>query len=811
MLTTEKPHFVDHPSTTEKWLRSETAGEPLYRLRAESGTTEATFSVELVGVERGLAAQERETAANRTGEEARFRLPPLGMGQSLEFAYRFTGDRVTCALRGRVQAEVEADAMASARAMWENLEIWLDAQDRYRFAPVVKAGSSNGLNDERWRATVAPAGLRLPSEEGRAIGYMAADKPVETAVVIVRCPTTTPVPECLDKMVRMLAAYPRRQVEVVISVGPYALDGCGQRLVEAALRTAGGSGAFRYGSGAEVRDLALLNAVTAGLERWCRSPSGFRLTCEVRSDRPVPEAFLAALGNESPPSFYAEPVVPDEDSELLDLRSIVHGRDLLPPLLPPGRTLAESGMPFCYSSVPHDLTNDGIVLGRAGHGRFNRTVHLSEVDRERHCYLLGATGTGKSTLLYNMLMQDIKTGAGVCLIDPHGDLYHQVMEALPLHRAKDLVAIDMCDFERAVGINFLECEGPFRQQRMSFITNEMMKIFNSLYNMREAGGPMFEQYMRHALLLVMDNEHAGGTLMDIPWLFEDAAYRNFLLDRCRNPLTTNFWRTQAAKAGGEASLANIAPYITCKLNQFTGNALLRPVIGQAKSTIDFRQCMDENRILLVNLSKGILGDLDSQLLGMLIAGKIFGAATQRVIGSGSNRVPFHLYIDEAHNFTTDTLIQMLAESRKFGLHMVLANQNLAQLDSTDPKSSVMQAVLGNVGTLLSFRLGAPDAEKLEMYFKPQIKARDLADLPNYQVAARLLVNSRPARPFVFETMNADPCVHDAAGQVEKEKIVWQMRERYTRSIHEMEEALIKRREQYSDAHSVVVNKSRTPD
>lgn len=795
---TEKLHLVEHPSTTEKWLRSETASEPAYRLRVEAEMTEVTFGIELMGVERGFAAQERVSLNNQAGEEARLRLPPLAIRQTLEFAYRFTGDRVTCMLRGRVHAETEEDALTSARVLWENLQIWLDIDAHYHFVPLVTAGLDANLNDDCWRSTVVPLGLLLPSGSGQTIGYMATEKSVETTAVIVRYPKLVPVPECLDKMIRTLTVYRRQQVEVVISVEPYTLDSCQLCLLDSALHAAAESGVVHYSSGVEMRDPVMLNAITANLERWRCSSSGFRLICEVRSDRPVPEVLIASLGNQSQFSSGTDTVMQNGDVNLLDLRAIVHQRDFLPPLLAPGRTLAECGIPLCYSSIPHNLSCDGIVLGSAGYGRFRHAVHLSEVDRERHCYILGATGTGKSTLLYNMLMQDINNGAGVCLIDPHGDLFHQVMQALPLHRAKDLVAIDMCDFERAVGINFLECEGPFRQQRMNFIVNEMMKIFNSLYDMKETGGPMFEQYMRNALLLVMGSDYQGGTIMDIPRLFEDATYRDFLLDRCRNPFTVSFWRQQADQADGDASLANIAPYITCKLNQFTGNALLRPIISQAKSSVDFRQCMDQGRILLVNLSKGILGDLDSRLLGMLITGKIFDAATQRVTAPPGSRTPFHLYIDEAHNFTTDTLVQMLAEGRKFGLRMVLANQNLAQLDSNNSQSNVMQSVLGNAGTLLSFRLGAPDAEKLEIYFKPRIKACDLTGLPNYHVAARLLVNSRPARPFIIETMNATANVQDAAVAVEKEKIVQQMRKRYTRSVREVKEALIERRQKQSD-------------
>ncbi len=269
-------------------------------------------------------------------------------------------------------------------------------------------------------------------------------------------------------------------------------------------------------------------------------------------------------------------------------------------------------------------------------------MRLADPDRTRHCYVLGATGTGKSNLLYNMLMQDIESGAGVCLLDPHGDLYHQVSNAVPVNRIDDIVLIEPADVERVVGLNFLECQSPYPQVEMNFIANEMIKIFDRLYDLRQTGGPIFELYMRNALFLVMDNEIDGGTLMDIPLLFEDDKYRHRLLDHCRNPHTVHFWRGQAER-GSELSLRNVAPYVTCKLNQFTCNALLRPIIGQSRSTVDFRACMDAGRIVLVNLSKGLLGELDTRLLGMLIIGKLFNAALQRVNIPANERRPFSLY------------------------------------------------------------------------------------------------------------------------------------------------------------------------
>lgn len=260
-----------------------------------------------------------------------------------------------------------------------------------------------------------------------------------------------------------------------------------------------------------------------------------------------------------------------------------------------------------YGDAPALLPAEGVLLGQVGAGRPPRPVRFTPADRTRHCYILGATGTGKSTLLYNLLVQDIEAGVGVCLLDPHGDLYRQVLAAVPPHRLKDVILVEPGDAERAVGINFLECGGPHPQVRMNFITNELIRIFHRLYDLTITGGLIFEQYMRNALLLVMDNEIAGGTLMDVPLLFEDERYRKELLEHCRNPYTVNFWRKQAEPASGDSSLKNMAPYITSKLNQFTSNALLRPIIGQARSTVDFRACLDEGRICWSICPRGCWG------------------------------------------------------------------------------------------------------------------------------------------------------------------------------------------------------------
>jgi hypothetical protein len=238
----------------------------------------------------------------------------------------------------------------------------------------------------------------------------------------------------------------------------------------------------------------------------------------------------------------------------------------------------------------------------------------------------------------------------------------------------------------------------------------------------------------------------------------------------------------------------MGPYITSKLNQFTTNALLRPIIGQPKSTINFREAMDKGKIVLVNLSKGLLGQLDCQLLGMLIMGKIFSSAMARITMKPENRKPLFLYIDEFQNFTTDSIAYLLSEARKFGIHLTLANQNLAQLNSGNGKQNILDSVLGNVGSMIILRLGAIDSEKMAVYTRPELDSQDLQELPDFTAAARILSNNAPTRPFVFKTVP----MTETGRSAHVADIVANSRRKYTRFTEDVEKAISERREKFAE-------------
>jgi hypothetical protein len=459
-------------------------------------------------------------------------------------------------------------------------------------------------------------------------------------------------------------------------------------------------------------------------------------------------------------------------------------------LFPQPEALARHGMRRFYNKEKLVLPKAGVLLGYVQDGQTEQLVRLCGKERGRHTYILGATGTGKSTQIYNLAMQDIQRGEGVCLIDPHGDLYRQVRDSIPPDRAGDVILLDPSDRERAVGINLLECKGPYREMQCNFVVNELLAMLEKLYDMKVCGGPMFEQYFKGALQLIMADPENPGTLVDMSAVFEHKAFREALIKRAGPSLLTDFWR-MAERSGGEATLANIAPYIVSKLNSFVHNALFRPIIGQTRSTVDFREIMDNRRILLVNLARGALGELDMRLLGMVVMTKLMCAAMGRLNMAPGRRKPFMLYVDEFQNFTTDATASLLSESRKYGLCLTLANQNLAQLSAGKGQENLVHSVLGNVGSMALFRLGAPDAEKLAVYTRPNFEPADLQTLPNFHAAARLLTPTGPTEPFVFQTYPAPRRRPDPAVQ----RRIRKASRLYTTNIKAVEESIRKRREE----------------
>ncbi|MBI3273685.1 MAG: type IV secretory system conjugative DNA transfer family protein [Candidatus Colwellbacteria bacterium] len=390
---------------------------------------------------------------------------------------------------------------------------------------------------------------------------------------------------------------------------------------------------------------------------------------------------------------------------------------------------------------PVNLPREGLILGYNEFRGKASDIFLLDEDRRRHLYIIGQTGTGKTTFMEGMIAQDIQNGKGVAIIDPHGELIDRLLGIIPRHRYQEVVYFNPGDVAYPMGLNMLEYDPNYPEQK-TFIVNELLSIFDKLYNMSVAGGPMFEQYFRNATLLVMDDPQSGNTLLEIQRVMVDKEFRDLKLSRSKNIVVKSFWKDIAEKAGGEASLKDIVPYIASKFDNFIANEIMRPVIAQQKSAFNIREIMDSQKILLVNLSKGRLGELNSSLIGLIMVGKLLMAALSRVDMPEERRRDYYLYIDEFQNVTTDSISTILSEARKYRLNLTIAHQFIGQL-----KEEIKKAVFGNVGSMASFRIGTEDAEFLAKQFKPVFSEQDLINIDNFNCYIKPLIEGATVSAF----------------------------------------------------------------
>ena len=384
---------------------------------------------------------------------------------------------------------------------------------------------------------------------------------------------------------------------------------------------------------------------------------------------------------------------------------------------------------------------EGVYLGTNTFRGRTSDVFLAKEDRVRHCYVVGQTGTGKTTILKNMAIQDIQAGNGICFIDPHGNDIEDILANIPAERLDDVIYFDPAYTARPMGLNMLEYDINYPEQKI-FVINELLGIFNKLFDMKTAGGPAFEQYFRNSAGLVMEDPESGSTLLEISRVMSDKAFRALKLSRCKNPIIKQFWEN-AEKTTGEASLANFVPYITNKFDPFVSNDIMRPVIAQQHSVLNFREIMDGRKILLVNLSKGRLGDINSHLIGLLLVGKITMAALSRVDIVGKEKInDFYLYIDEFQNVTTDSIATILSEARKYRLALTVAHQYIEQLEE-----KIKNAVFGNVGNMIIYRVSPENASVFEKQLAPTFTPDDVLKLQNFNAYAKILVGGVPEKPF----------------------------------------------------------------
>jgi len=531
-------------------------------------------------------------------------------------------------------------------------------------------------------------------------------------------------------------------------------------------------------AGSDQAERAYPDMLNAQLKAWLQaSAEAVRVTVRAHTvaGEKVSPSLLRILGEEIFPGLELEVLganavgVGKADDGVVDLADVFPLADGLPPLLPRPAVLGDLGFPRHFANPSVQLPAEGLRLGSAQIGGFEYPVHMTQADRSRHMYVLGATGTGKSTLLYNLIRQDMEAGHGLAMVDPHGDLFEQVLAAVPPERLDDVIIIDPEDDALMVGLNPFDFGAARDVLRVNRVINDLLDIFEELYDMKSVGGPGFEQYFRNSCLLAStadpDNPQAGlprgaPTLLTVLEVLRDKSFREHLLEHCSNSFlgadvggeVRGFFKSAQATTG-EHQFINWVPYVTNKLTRFTNNPLLRRMLCSPVRTLNFRQVMDERRILLVKLNKGRLGEQDTRMLGMLITKYLFQAALSRSDVSPTARTPFYYYLDEFQNFLTPDVPELLAEARKFALHLVLAHQTLAQL-KTRHSGKVMEAILGNVATKLVFRVGVEDAGALAPAFLPHFNAETMMHLPDRQVLARMLIDNRPSPSFVFRTLAA---------------------------------------------------------
>jgi hypothetical protein len=434
--------------------------------------------------------------------------------------------------------------------------------------------------------------------------------------------------------------------------------------------------------------------------------------------------------------------------------------------------------------APVDMPEKGIVLGVNKYGGGSTKIYFGESDRLRHFYVIGQTGTGKSTLLKNMFVQDMRNGDGCCYIDPHGSDIVDLLASVPKERYKDVIYFDPAFPDRPMSINMMEYDPKYPEQKTQ-VVNEILSIFEKLFGkVPESLGPMFQQYFRNGAMLVLEGMEPGtATIADIVRVLANAKFRRDCLKNSKNPIVNEFWTEIAEKAGGEASLENVIPYITSKTDIFLANDIMRPILAQPKSSFNFRKIMDEKKIFLGNLSKGRLGDINAEVLGLFIVGKMTQAALSRADTRAGTLPTFYLYIDEFQNFTTPSIAVILSEARKYGLSLQVAHQYIKQLDE-----KIRDAVFGNVGTKMVFRVGVEDAEFLEKTLKPEFSAKDIQGQEMGMAYLSLLVKGQPSKPFDINTeppFDADYAVVDMLKKMsyeaygrDREEVEAEIRARY---------------------------------
>jgi hypothetical protein len=416
----------------------------------------------------------------------------------------------------------------------------------------------------------------------------------------------------------------------------------------------------------------------------------------------------------------------------------------------PGLPVRRSRSSIAMVPANQDTTHASIELFLNEHQRMIQPIRMGADDRMRHTFIIGQTGTGKTTLIEAMIMQDVKAGRGLAVIDPHGDMVDNILGKIPEHRADDVILFDVLDRQCPLGFNILEWS---TLDERDLIIDDIYTTIDRLYDMKQTGGPIFESNLRGVLKLLMgDQKHDDftPTLLDFVTCYLSQDFRQWLKERIHDPIVHDFVR-ELERTVGEASIKNLSPYITSKFGRYTNDTTLMRIIGQEKTSFNFNQIINQGKVFLVKLGRGRFGSKVSALLANMLISRFKYAAMKRGSIRPEMRRDFFLYVDECHNLPSENFTELLSEARKFRMGLILVTQYTAQLSEENRKNSFLSAIIGNVGTIIIFRLGQEDAKEMATVLHPYFNSLDVIGLPNWHGYARLQLGNDTVPPFSFRT------------------------------------------------------------
>jgi len=502
------------------------------------------------------------------------------------------------------------------------------------------------------------------------------------------------------------------------------------------------------GGATDVPLLLLNDRVLHQIKAWSTARSGLRISARLSARESVPGAVLDMLCQ----ALFGPTRCTDGEEAQIDLTAAW-----------PDLDLSFLGRLFAIPAAKARLDARSKASTAADR---SRSITLGILDdaapfaiaaaaRKQHIYMLGGTGTGKSTLMLNMIVQDMKAGRAVIVIDPHGDLWEKTLKLVPSKRLKDLVLVHPTDARGPFTMNILERLSEDTEGEHGRVIDELLDFLkrSQWKEVPEAFGPMFTNYFRNGLQLLLNAEGDNASILDFPRIFSDDSYRDALLAKCKNQDVVRFWRDIVAEAQYEAKLSNHAPYIVCKMSPITGNAHLKRILGANRSTLDFAKVIDAQQICLINLAQPYLAKEASRFLGGMITSRLVASAkvSQASVPEGQ-RKRVNVYMDEFQTYISAGLADGLAEVRKYGLNLVLANQSLSQLQGDRYQAEVAEAVMSNAANVIAFRVGIADALRLGKRFEPELPAANLAKLPNFHAAGIVVRGSDVSTPEVFATL-----------------------------------------------------------